>query len=697
MLNQSEAEERRRLEWMLTKLGKALQNAENEIIGYDHEIREKKKYIWENLSQFDSVEKADNRTDVHNTIVFGEKAVLQKQKLLKLIDSPYFGRVDFIRGSQNENRNFYIGIHNFAEEDGSEILIYDWRAPVSSLFYDFEDGDAYYTAPAGKIAGKILLKRQYKIKGGKMEYMIESTLNIGDEVLQKELSHTSNDRMKNIVATIQREQNAVIRNEQSKILIIQGVAGSGKTSIALHRVAFLLYRFKNTLSSQDILMISPNKVFGDYISNVLPELGEEEIRSIGFEEIAWKEIRGKIKVQTFEEQVSELLDDPDQKRIERIRYKATADFVNELKLFLENAGTEYFHPANLHIESVVISKEEVQKSYDALKKLPVRQRLEKVADNIIFKLKNERNGKIKSARQIKAAILKMYEFQDALPLYRRFYHVIGKPDLFQLKQKGTLEYADVFPYVSVKLFLMGAESDYRRIKHLLIDEMQDYTPIQYEVLTKLFQCKMTILGDAGQSVNPYSSSSLEAIKSIYRDADCVELCRSYRSTAEIMQFAQKLKPNDKLIPIDRHGEEPTVEKCSSAEDQLRRIEETILQFTASGYQSLGIVCKTQEQATELYGQMKDRFPNISLLSFNSTEFRNGIIVTAAHMAKGLEFDQVLVPFADASNYQTEMDRSLLYIACTRAMHKLGLLSCKDPSTFITSYAPPALTTKGQTI
>ncbi len=684
MLNQSEAEEQRYLEMILIKLRKAFQDIDDKFMNYAHEIREKKKYIWENLSQLDSVEKADNRIAVSNTIAFGEKAILQRQKLSKLINSPYFGRIDFVRDDEIKENAFYIGIHNFAEENENEILIYDWRAPVSSLFYDFEAGRANYLAPAGKMEGRITLKRQYKIKDSQMQYMIESALNIDDEVLQKELSQTSSERMKNIVATIQREQNAIIRNEQARVLIIQGVAGSGKTSIALHRVAFLLYRFKDTLNSKDILIISPNKVFGDYISNVLPELGEEEITDIGFEEIAAKEIAGKIKFQTFEEQVSELIDDPDQKLTRRIRYKASTDFVNALKSFLAHADAEYFHPTDLHVDSVVVSKEELQKGYEAMRRLPIRQRLEKIAASVIVKSKNKMDGKIKGAttRKVKAAILEMYEFQDALSLYRHFFNVIGKPNLFQLKQKNTLEYADVFPYVFVKIFIEGAKGDYRKIKHLLIDEMQDYCPVQYEVLTKLFHCKITILGDASQSVNPYSSSTLESIRSIFPDADCVELCKSYRSTIEIMNFAKKLKRSSKLIPIERHGDEPTIERCFSADDQLCLLQKRILQFADSNYHTLGIICKTQSQAAELYEQLKDQFHKVSLLSFSSTEFHDGVIVSTAHMAKGLEFDQVIVPFADASTYRTEMDQSMLYIACTRAMHKLELMYFDNLSPYL---------------
>lgn len=260
-----------------------------------------------------------------------------------------------------------------------------------------------------------------------------------------------------------------------------------------------------------------------------------------------------------------------------------------------------------------------------------------------------------------------------MSIYKYFFDFINRPELFKPKQDKTLEYADVFPYVYVKMFFEGAEENYRHIKHLLVDEMQDYTPIQYAVLKKLFHCNMTILGDSSQSVNPYSSSTLEEIKSIYDDADCMELCKSYRSTIEIMNLAQKIKRNSKLISVERHGEEPVTKRVSSAGEQLEEIKNLIARFFESEYHSMGIVCKTQEQASEINEQLKDQFQEIHLLNFNSTEFKEGIIVTTAHMAKGLEFDQVIIPFVSASTYYTDMDKSMLYIACTRAMHQLNLM------------------------
>lgn len=233
----------------------------------------------------DHTEKVSVRQSINQVAIPGENAVAKKKRLRKLLESPYWGRIDFIEEDENKSNPIYIGIYSFFDETLNTNTIHDWRAPISAMYYDFELGEAYYEAPSGRIEGNILLKRQYRIRNGKMEFMLENSVNIHDDILQKELSKSSDEKMKNIVATIQRDQNVIIRNETSRALIIQGVAGSGKTSIALHRIAFLLYRFKETITSKDILIISPNKVFADYISNVLPELGEEKIPEMGMEEL----------------------------------------------------------------------------------------------------------------------------------------------------------------------------------------------------------------------------------------------------------------------------------------------------------------------------------------------------------------------------------------------------------------------------
>jgi DNA helicase-2/ATP-dependent DNA helicase PcrA len=238
----------------------------------------------------------------------------------------------------------------------------------------------------------------------------------------------------------------------------------------------------------------------------------------------------------------------------------------------------------------------------------------------------------------------------------------------------------------VKLYFDGAAQDYKSIQHLLVDEMQDYTPIQYAVLAKLFSCKMTILGDSNQSVNPYSSSTADTIRPYFKDCDCAELCKSYRSTIEITQFAQGIQENSNLIPIERHGDIPSVSVCNSRMDQLNKILDLTRLFEQSGYQSLGIICKSQKQANELYESVKTVHEDILLLNFTSSEFREGIVISSAHMSKGLEYDQVIVPDVSDDYYSTEMDRSLLYIACTRAMHKLELTYYGKKTRFISKDA-----------
>lgn len=510
-------------------------------------------------------------------------------------------------------------------------------------------------------------------------------MNINDDVLQKELSQTSNEKMKNIVATIQKEQNTIIRNEHSHELIIQGVAGSGKTSVALHRVAFLLYRNKGTVTSQNIWILSPNKVFSDYISNILPELGEEKMMELGIEEIAARELEGICKFQTFGEQVSELAVSDDQSLIERIQFKSGIEMVELLDRFLADRRESYFIPVDVAWSDVQIAKEDIISAYRSAGNLPIKQRLEKTVSVLMANTRDNNGEKLATptAKKLKAAIKRMFASLNLLVIYKDFYEYVGRPELFKFKRAKILEYSDVFPLVYLKIHIEGTKG-FESVKHLLVDEMQDYTPVQYAVLSRLFKCKKTILGDSNQSVNPYSSSSIQEIKMIFPEADTVELLKSYRSTIEIIRFAQQINQNSRIIPIERHGPCPEIKQANNSNDEITQIKRIIEDFQGSEQRSLGIVCKTQSQAQKLYQEIMDANSSKSayLLDFGSDKFHEGIIVTSSHLAKGLEFDQVIVPFVDAENYKTDMDRSLLYIACTRAMHGLTLTYSGEASPFL---------------
>jgi DNA helicase II / ATP-dependent DNA helicase PcrA len=274
----------------------------------------------------------------------------------------------------------------------------------------------------------------------------------------------------------------------------------------------------------------------------------------------------------------------------------------------------------------------------------------------------------------------MFKFSNAYDLYKDFYSWTGRETMFRPMAGGMLEYADVFPLIYFKIRLEGFQS-YDHVKHLLVDEMQDYTPVQYAVLSRMFRCKKTILGDVSQKANPYSSSSAEGIEQVFPQGDVVKLNRSYRSTFEITMFAQRLSANPDIIPMERHGDMPGVKGFDSNAAELAAILQLFEDYRASDYRSLGIICKTREQAEFVYNNIKaDK--HVHLLSPDSTSFREGIVVTTAHLAKGLEFDEVIIPFVSARNYNNDVDRSMLYIACTRAMHRLTLTYAKEITVFL---------------
>jgi DNA helicase-2/ATP-dependent DNA helicase PcrA len=665
----TEREEREYLEIVKEKLALAIQRVDDRVKHYSAELRQNKEYIHEHQSGMDEADMVAAGQSINRIAFTGESAVARKRKLMKLVDSPYFGRIDFETAS--EISPVYIGIYTFFDETERTNLIYDWRAPVSSMFYDFELGQAWYETPSGKISGNILLKRQYKIREGKMEFMIENGVNIHDDILQKELSKSSDDKMKNIVATIQRDQNAVIRNETSPVMIIQGVAGSGKTSIALHRIAFLLYRFRDSIKAKDILILSPNKVFADYISNVLPELGEEHIPELGMEELAADILDNTFRFQNFFQQVSLLLDRPDEAFNERIRYKASFAFLSKLNQYLIYLENNFFGAIELRVAGTVVPWPFIIERLKKYHRIPLLKRFSEVEkdirDYVRDRVKRKLSGNEKT--QIHEALPRMVKMNNAFDVYRHFFTHIGRPELFRMTNGGQLEYADVFPLIYCKIRLEGVQP-YDHIKHLLVDEMQDYTPVQYAVLSRLFKCNKTILGDITQQVNPYSASSAEGINEVFPTADTVKLFRSYRSTWQITAFAQRIVHNPDIVPMERHGEEPEVMGFANNEEELAGIKKIVEGFRHSTSKSLGIICKTNRQAETLHRNLGPA--KTQLLAADSTSFKEGIIVTSAHLAKGLEFDEVLVPFASVQYYHTDVDRRMLYIACTRAMHRLTL-------------------------
>ncbi len=663
------------LKQIISFLKKVIGNTDASVKDHVDTLAEYKDYIWSN-KDIDPHEIRSMRESILNHFALGESVINKRKRLTKILAIPYFGRIDFLEKKENSKVvPTYIGIHTFYDPESRATLIHDWRAPVSSMFYDHELGEAGYRSPSGEIKGEISLKRQYRIRGGKMEFMIESALTVHDDILQKELSSNADDKMKNIVATIQREQNRIIRNEDIRTLIIQGVAGSGKTSIALHRIAYLLYTFRDSISSKDILIVSPNKVFSDYISNVLPELGEETVPETSMEQILSGVLEHKYKYQTYFGLVNELLEKPSSGLIDRIAYKASFGFISELDKFILHIENTYFKAADVKLTKyITIPAPFIEEQYLRFNRYPIRRRFDAMADYMLDMLKIQYAFTVTTVDRnlLKKEIRRMFTGNNDIQVYKDFFKWTNNPGMFKMRKGHTLEYSDLAPLAYLHLALEGNGNQPCRVKHLLIDEMQDYSPIQYKVIQKLFPCRKTVLGDAGQSVNPYGSSTAETIQKSLTASEIMKLCKSYRSTFEITDFAQKIHPNAELEPVARHGEKPQILQFGSAVEELSGIMGLISTYRKSGYKSLGIICKTEQQAGEMADMLKSYANDISFLSSQSSAFVQGIVITSAHMAKGLEFDEVIIPQTDERNYRSEIDKSMLYVAVTRAMHRLTL-------------------------
>lgn len=695
-MNTAETEEKARLEGCQTSLRNALAQIDTRLNDYAQEIQIRKEYLWEARRDMDHIEKIAVRQTIEQTLDSAEVLKAQQQKLVKLMRSPYFGRFDFLKSGETKTEPIYVGVHHFRDEAVRETLVYDWRAPIASMFYDYETGPARYQAPAGEVEGQLTLKRQFRIRDGQLEFVLESGVHIVDDVLQEEFSRASNDEgMKNIVATIQRDQNAIIRNDDAHTLIIQGVAGSGKTSIALHRIAYLLYRFKDTLSSDDILIISPNRVFADYIGNVLPELGEEQVAEIGMEALAEELLDSQYRFQTFFEQTAQLLEKNDEALRARIAAKASPDFLRRIDAYAAHLEKRFFEAAEWRTGRKIVPDWFFAEAWQKHRGVALTERIARVVKATETQIGIHYNYDLRTdeRQSLREAIRGMVRTMTLHQAYQGLFEWMGQPDLFK-PAGGKLEYADVFLLIYLKMRLEGVSNPRPAVKHLLIDEMQDYTPVQYAVLGRLFSCRKTVLGDATQSVNPYSSSSAEQIQKSLQSATHVKLTKSYRSTWEIMQFALAISPNPELEAMKRHGEPPQVVPCKRPAQMVERICDEIEAFRASDYHSLAILAKTQKQAARLHKSLVDTGVEARLLDADSTGFSTGVIVCAAHLAKGLEFDRVIVADAGANNYRTEMDRNLLYVACTRAMHRLTLTCIGAPASFIPQRADAAACAAG---
>jgi len=737
MDDQERHQETIRLEITLKQIKKQLAISEGICALKESELKATLLDYWEKCGSDEAqlVETA-NRQRALSTITHSTPLALRK-----MLNSPYFGRIDFVEeeeGLELQAEPIYIGISTLRDEDTDEFLIYDWRAPISSMFYDCGLGKASYHCSAGTINGTIILKRQYKITKGSMQYMFNADLKIDDEVLQEILGKSVDDKMHTIVNSIQREQNQIIRNDSHRALFVEGPAGSGKTSVALHRIAFLLYRDRDILNEKNVLILSPNHLFSDYISNVLPEMGEENVLQKTFHDCVSESIAQlpiKLETRTFhlETVLSNKSGHEQTIRAENIRFKSSGNFEQIIEAYIDWVQTSLVndYPTIEFRGQTIFSKEEWKQYYlGNFSRMPVIIRLEKIKTLIEGRMRpffqtvrKEKEAEIIDCgeevdeRAIKALarMATREEFSSfneeidkltkLVPLseYRRlfkgnwlFARSTSKTDFpkeWQAIQKQTLAYLNngVLPYEDIPSFIyfQGVLQGFpinRDIKHLIIDEAQDYTTLQFKILVNLFpNSTWTVVGDPAQSVHPsLKTASFKDMSEIIGTEKSIafRLTRSYRSTKQIQAFCQAiLSDQAEVESVNRSGLLPTVTRIEKTQDMIQTLLHTIENILKEGWHSIAIICKNTYQSTRIFSDLKAHI-DLNLVINEDDAFHQGIVVIPSYLAKGLEFDAVLVINADAINYRREEERHILYTICTRTLHHLSLFYLGSLSPFI---------------
>lgn len=655
------------------KLETRLNEIKNDLVEGQKEIESMHEYYWENYTEMDQYgyEDYDNQQALLHQVNANDEKLKLKHRFDRMLDSPFFGRVDFAFDGEDEAEPFYIGIGNFAERAGMTPLIYDWRAPVSGLFYDFDKGPAFYEAPAGRIEGEICSKWQYKIRNGKMVYAFESDTKIDDEILKQELGNNGDVKLKNIVRTIQKEQNAIIRNTKDKILVIQGAAGSGKTSIALHRIAYLLYHDRKNLKSSNVLVLSPNSVFADYISHILPELGEENIKEMSFDLFAYRELKDTAAdCEDRYDHLERIMAFPDEEEKERFRMKQSADFVGMTEGFLATLEDRLVDFREISFRGMSLTEEElIRMFYFKFQDTPLLARMDAVKEYFIDSYETLKGRDISEEDQelLQRKFDDMYVTKDVYKIYNWLLEDYGYellPDVPYERRK--IQYEDVFPMLYLKYRLLGRSSQ-KNIKHLVIDEMQDYSYLQYVLLNGLFQCRMTILGDFAQTLDTKQHDVTKFLPKILgKEIRQLTLNKSYRNTYEIAKYAEKISGITGLEVLERHGKEVEEKAFSSIDDVIEEVM-TRLNVGDDGYETAALITMTEEEAYDIYRLLKNRGAEASYVDRNSSAFKKGLTVTTFYLAKGLEFDQV---FELRGKEENPLREQAEYICATRALQEL---------------------------
>jgi DNA helicase-2/ATP-dependent DNA helicase PcrA len=788
-------QEQERLELVEDRLQTAVKGLEPEVAGLHEQAADIRKRFWEEVTVNTS-----SHEDFEETFysIRQQEAMLSERErshrlrlqrfrsLQRLLPSPYFGRIDFQEEGSGGSEQIYIGVASFIDDDSMSFLVYDWRTPIASMYYDYSPGAAVYETPGGPIAGEMTLKRQYQIRGAQLHNVFDTSLTIGDELLQQVLGKGADSQMKSIVATIQKEQNAIIRDDKSRMLIVQGAAGSGKTSAALQRVAYLLYKHRDRIRADQIVLFSPNPMFNSYVSTVLPELGEENMQQTTFQEYLAHLLGSAFRLEDPFGQIEYAMNPESapgyEARMNGMRYKASEAFLHALQHYALWLGEEgmlfrsvlfqgrelipaermksqfYSYDHSIRLANRVallqewllrelaalelkeqdepwvqdeldyLDNEQYAEAYSVLLKKVQRETVvfdfteeyveqygelrgqEQGEENVFdFGLQQEellRRMIVKEYFKPLKREIKRFKFVDVTGLYSQLFsdeaaylemtEEAGVPALWteicgQTKEKlngNELFYEDATPFLYLKELLEGVRTN-TVVRHLFIDEGQDYSPFQYAYLKRLFpRARMTVLGDFGQAIFQQATNLHAADSSLIRlygeeDTSLITLVRSYRSTREIVEFTKSLLPGEEIVPFDRHGGKPFLTQAGGDAARAERITLDAAALRAEGFDSIAIITKTAAESREAYEALTAQgCGGLRLITGETLTFEAGTLVIPAYLAKGVEFDAVLIYDASPQTYQRESERKLFYTACTRAMHRLMLYTTGDWTPYI---------------
>ena len=649
--------EKNHLNETVSLIRKKISRLGQELYDDDSKILEFKKFIWDSHAEMDPTEMRSMMAESDLQVSIMQSKGNYLQRLFRIQNKPYFGSIRF--KESDEESDIYIGITHV--EDKLNYYVHDWRSPICSMFYDFETGPAYYKAPMGRIDGEITRKRQYIIENAELKNIFDNDLNISDSLLQEVLAQESSDKMKNIVNTIQEEQNKVIRNTEDKNLIVEGIAGSGKTSVALHRIAFLLYRIPN-LNSNNVVVFTPNKVFSEYISNVLPELGEDNTYSMTFYDLLCQNISEYKDIENFTDFISRYY----KKNVDNfdlIKYKQSDEIINDIDNYVKDiVGSIKFTKKLEYDKFIEVETDELDHmlkyKYD---NFPLFERIEEISKRIAH---NNYDGNLKNAKSIEKVLKENLNINlDLKEIYNNFF--TSKYSKYKDKITGNkINYEDACLFLYLKSLLVGFNTNHI-IKEVVIDEAQDYNKLQYLIIQKTFKtANYTILGDTNQTINPYYKyNSLEELTKLFESSRYITLTKTYRSTDKIIDYTNKILGLNYVTAIRNQKSNDIIFRDDPTKEEFIRDINNLKEIS----KSIAIITKDEDEAEEVYNLIKDEVDVMLIDGFS--HIKRDLVIMPSYVAKGLEFDSV-ISYNRKNNKYEEKDKYLYYVTCTRAQHNL---------------------------